>query len=628
MNLSTAIIIFLCFFIFVIVVFLSLHDRLILIITRISGLYALLMGIFLYSMIYSVLAPDPFSGLLHTLLSVCWIFIGENGMDAAQEAAPSLPLFRDGIGFSLLWSAHLCGIFTTLSAAVNIIGKRLLVSLRKYLAMTKDLIVIYGVNSDSTLFAQELSLKENCSIIFVDEKPDADSLPTIYNFGGVVRTDRSAGYPNRNFIRYLGLRPGNRQFTLYCMDADTERNIQYARQMKVLLEESGIPPSMTGLILFGRKDTLTEELQVSENNYGFGMVSVYTSSLLASRVLIKAFPPCDTLRFDDTGMALDNFDALIIGFGNLGQHVLKSLVMNGQFVGSRFHAAVFDPEIDQVSGSIRQECPGLFRYYDIDLFPYDGRSSELYRYLEQHLDSIKYIVVSTGSLMVNTGISEDLNMYLLRRGRDIPVLQCDYNGVFYNSTDNKSLQLQSIYSPEILYSHRIDQLAMTLNHIYCSNPDHTAFEDWVACDSFSRASSRAAADFFPAILRCAGMSGEEAAGDRWITDPILLDHLGHTEHMRWCAFHLVYGFEVMPEEVLEERAAAFREESAREGSSRIKPARDLDRYMHACIIPWEELDALSAKVTDLTGKKTDYKQNDINSIMTIPAAIKADHDKS
>ena len=186
MNLSTAIIIFLCFFIFVIVVFLSLHDRLILIITRISGLYALLMGIFLYSMIYSVLAPDPFSGLLHTLLSVCWIFIGENGMDAAQEAAPSLPLFRDGIGFSLLWSAHLCGIFTTLSAAVNIIGKKLLVSLRKYLAMTKDLIVIYGVNSDSTLFAQELSLKENCSIIFVDEKPDADSLPTIYNFGGDV----------------------------------------------------------------------------------------------------------------------------------------------------------------------------------------------------------------------------------------------------------------------------------------------------------------------------------------------------------------------------------------------------------------------------------------------------------
>jgi hypothetical protein len=356
------------------------------------------------------------------------------------------------------------------------------------------------------------------------------------------------------------------------------------------------------------------------------MVSVYTSSLLASRVLIKAFPPCDTLRFDETGMALDNFDAMIIGFGNLGQHVLKSLVMNGQFVGSRFHAAVFDPEIDAVSGTIRQECPGLFRYYDIDLLPFDGRSSEFYRYLEEHLDSVKYIVVSTGSVIRNTGISEDLNMYLQRRGRNIPVIQCDYNGIFYNSSDNKNLQLQSIYSPDILYSHRIDNLAMTLNHIYCNNPDHTAFEDWVACDSFSRASSRAAADFFPAILRCAGLSEDEAAHDQWITDPVLLDHLGHTEHMRWCAFHLVYGFDTMADEILEERAAAYREETARTGSSRIKPARDLDRYLHACIVPWEELDALSERVTALTGRTVYYKQNDINSIMTIPAAIKADRE--
>ena len=76
MNLSFAIIILLCIFIFLAVAALSLNDRLIMVITRISGLYALIMGIFLYSMIYSVLAPDPVSGLMHTLLSVCslWIF--------------------------------------------------------------------------------------------------------------------------------------------------------------------------------------------------------------------------------------------------------------------------------------------------------------------------------------------------------------------------------------------------------------------------------------------------------------------------------------------------------------------------------------------------------------------------
>jgi flavorubredoxin len=39
-----------------------------------------------------------------------------------------------------------------------------------------------------------------------------------------------------------------------------------------------------------------------------------------------------------------------------------------------------------------------------------------------------------------------------------------------------------------------------------------------------------------------------------------------------------------------------------------------------------ELDALSERVTALTGRTVYYKQNDINSIMTIPAAIKADRE--
>ena len=49
MNLSFAIIILLCIFIFLAVAALSLNDRLIMVITRISGLYALIMGIFLFT---------------------------------------------------------------------------------------------------------------------------------------------------------------------------------------------------------------------------------------------------------------------------------------------------------------------------------------------------------------------------------------------------------------------------------------------------------------------------------------------------------------------------------------------------------------------------------------------------
>ena len=45
---------------------------------------------------------------------------------------------------------------------------------------------------------------------------------------------------------------------------------------------------------------------------------------------------------------------------------------------------------------------------------------------------------------------------------------------------------------------------------------------------------------------------------------------------------------------------------------------------HACLVPWEELDALSAQVTALTGQPVDYKKIDIENVVALPQLLEAD----
>lgn len=99
--------------------------------------------------------------------------------------------------------------------------------------------------------------------------------------------------------------------------------------------------------------------------------------------------------------------------------------------------------------------------------------------------------------------------------------------------------------------------------------------------------------------------------------------LGETEHLRWCAFHYTMGFSPMPEDIYQERARQYQQEVKEQGSSKQRIGKDLTDKQHACLIPWEELDALSARESGITGRPVNYKQMDINNVLAIPAVLKA-----
>ena len=54
----------------------------------------------------------------------------------------------------------------------------------------------------------------------------------------------------------------------------------------------------------------------------------------------------------------------------------------------------------------------------------------------------------------------------------------------------------------------------------------------------------------------------------------------------------------------------------------VKISKDARARRHACLVPWEELNALSKRENELTGRNTDYQQMDINNVLALPKLLR------
>lgn len=576
-------------------------------------------GFVFYGTAYAQHESNMLLAIIRALLCVCDMFTGS----VDESAIDYLGLGPSSFALFVFWLIHLMALYATASATISIIGAEALQKLRVWLSRWGDLCIIYGANADSVSFGRNLAGQKKCSIVYVDPSPDEGSNIAIMKNGFVLRSDSNAVQANLSFAKSIGIRPGKRKITLYAIDKDGTQNLQYAKTLLVTFEQRKIKPEQTGLVMLGSNDYVAAELQGLGEKYGYGTVTAFQESELAARVLIQKYPPCNTVSFDSVGMAQEDFHALVIGFGQVGQAVLRQLAMNGQFAGSKFRCDVFAPDCRQVSGFLAASCQSLMAMYDIRLHPDDGRSTEMFDFLKQNASTLKYIVVCTGTEKSNRELTADMSQFFMQTGYPIPIYQCSYNGVVY--TDPVTLRTEEVklYDPELIRHECVDAIAMEINKYYYQEDKRTALQLWAECSYFDRTSNRAAADYIPAILRAAGTTAEEVIEKGWTPDPVLLENLGIAEHLRWCAFHYCMGFSAMTDEEFSQRADIFRDEVRRLGSSKFRISKNMAGRTHACLIPWKALDALSAKENAITGKNVDYKDNDIRNIQIIRHALQA-----
>ena len=589
-------------------------------------------GLLCYGYGYAVECDNIPVAVLRAALSTAYTFMGKNDFSAVSKA----PFFQTILGQSLFWAVHMVALYAIASAIFITAGAGILRRLRLLAALRGDLVLIYGTHSGAITFGRKMSQRRKTSVVFVDPTPAPGSEEAIRTMGAVLRSDSSAIDPDRRFLRSLGIRNLNhrllralglrsaRRVCLYALSRNSSANTQYAIKLLSALRAASIPADRTSLTMLGYEDNLRNHL-LNGDSYGYGSVTVLDEAEIAARLLVLNAPPFRALTFDAEGCAQQDLHCLIVGFGRVGQAVLQNVTMNGQFAGNKFHAAVFAPDCNRVSGLLSVQAKGLIdEQYDIRFFDCDARSRRMYDYLDQQGRAINYVAICTGDDTLNREIAEDLLHYFSRRGHDIPVCLCSRSGVQQMRAKGETKQW-ALYSPDILCTDTLDRKARLLNHIYCDN-DLTEEENWNRCNYFNRMSSRAAADFSPAFMHMAGMTAQDVQRDGWDPQGPLLENLAQTEHLRWCAFHYAMGFSQMDPQTHLQRATAYAAEKAAHGESDLRISRDLERRLHACLIPWDQLDELSSAENAITGEDEDYQKKDRDNVRILADLLRIDEE--
>ena len=582
--------------------------------TAICMIIAFIGGVVIYGVGFAESTGDIGLSMIRTPFCVIKMFVGINDYSSiAGTSTVATPL-----GLVVFWIIHLLAFYSMASAAMFTLGEEALRYLRMLLSAKGDLTLIYGINDQSINLGKECCKAGAGSVVFIAEDADHAKVTDINNMGMSLITGPAAVSSDKSVMRRL--RVNRRKVNVFAMDEE-DKDLFYALGLKDALKESNVSPENTAITLPGAEDIITSMLQVSEDQYGYGYVNVYDCAMLSARALIRTCPPWELVRFGCDGRAQEDFDCAIVGFGRHGQAVLKQLMMNGQFAGSTFHAAVFSPNFENESGYMKAECASLFDNYDIRNFKADGRSIEFYNYVDRHIGTLKLIAVCTGNEESDREISDNLMMYLKRRSAEhICVVRCGEDGIRYQETVGSPIITASINSLDYLSAQKADRDAIIINSTY-DNSDRTDWEKWVACDSFSKMSSRASADFIPAFIRASGIPAEEIMAGNWPPAPDVLEVLGETEHLRWNAFHFVMGYSPMSSEKFDERAETYKKCVA-DGLPGIRLTKDSENRTHACLIPWDQLDDLSEKERSVTGRDVDYKQYDINNVLIISEILK------
>ena len=60
----------------------------------------------------------------------------------------------------------------------------------------------------------------------------------------------------------------------------------------------------------------------------------------------------------------------------------------------------------------------------------------------------------------------------------------------------------------------------------------------------------------------------------------------------------------------------------------IRISKNMVQRTHACLIDWDELDALSEKDQRIVGKTVDYQMADIKNILTLPTLLQRSKEES
>ena len=536
----------------------------------------------------------------------------------------SLPISKHPASIFVFWLLHVIAFGTTASALLIYFGNEL----QKWASIMKnkmptisEIDLIFGINANSISLGRNLTEIKDNMLVYVDSIFKEDYESSIRALGGLTYSDTKALSASTSFLKTISMKKSKRKLRLFALSDDYDSNIEYAQNMLKSLEELQISPEQTELILLGTDESKGMRFQASGEKYGYGNVIAFDEYEMTARLLLYKYPICNFINFDENGRTTENIEVIIGGFGCIGHEVLRKVLANGRFEGSSLHIKIFDPKYGDKTGFIRSQYHKMFATpdadigFDIGFEHYDIRSVDCFKYLKEHAANLKYIVICLEDRETARNIALRIVDRLHAMGYPQNVYTCDSKSVRCYSHDAEKCVTHWIYDSDLLYSEELDRYAMELNHYYNRKEGKSLIEDWKNCMYFHRMSSRASVDYLIPLLQ------KITAGSNSLTAK-QKENLAKCEHLRWCAFHYTFGYEVMEAAEFIERLKKQQAEIQEHGSSAIKkPGLDTIARKHVCLVSWDKLDEVSQIENSITHGDKNYKQNDRDNIDVIMELI-------
>ena len=521
---------------------------------------------------------------------------------------------------------HILAFTITISTIILATCKRYVYKIYKIIKLLRpsgDIYIFYKYNETTKELLTQLSKKCNKNTIIILDNEKVEHIEDVFND---LVWDKSYLILSESIDSDLckiltnGLYK-NKHIKLFAINDDIYINYYFAKKVfETIYNKTHNSISLTII-----SDDQIDLSKLQENN-GFDYVRSFNKKDIIARSLVKEYSPCNYVEFEDC-KAKDNesFNCLIIGFGELGQKILKRLFAYGQFVNCKFNCDIIDENYDNVCAEFESEFDfvlddSISKNYsfitdnvNIRHSSINARSKVFYEFITKIVKSIDYIVVSTSSNKTNNEIVKNL-LYLKNKfdNIDYDVFDCLDDRIYVYQHGLERIEL-SIFNH--ILDDSIDMSGKLINYAYTlsnsediskiGNMDYAMPEiygKWNRCNSYNKNSSINAAEFYQTIIKVIGK--EESCNYNEIIDYICnlskkqKDYLGQLEHNRWSAFMLLEGY----------RYNNFGHKNDK-------------KKLHACLIPYEKLDDLDKIEEMATGKKPNYKENDIkNVIMAIRIA--------
>lgn len=324
---------------------------------------------------------------------------------------------------------------------------------------------------------------------------------------------------------------------------------------------------------------------------GFISVIVHNYATLVSRKLIEQFHPVDFIGIDrKKTVATTDFNALIIGLGQIGTHVLRKLIEQGQFVGSNFKATVIDRLIHLQEGRFEHLYPGVKINYDVQFVEAEVGHRTFYETVRKLIDQTNYIIIALGQDELNIQTALEI-LEINSKNEKKLFIQLEDESHWKETLKKHESQIRIFGASDEVFSERnilqreVEMSGRLVHQVY--NILYNSSDSFDKISRYEQLSNISAAEHLYAKVRLLGYKNLDdfscrfANNDAYISSLTKIQELNLSigEHLRWNAFHFIHGWTTLhmdqiPGETMDEK---------------YKNRKNTVLRLHSCLISWENL---------------------------------------